>query len=67
MFSPQLTLIELDMLKAIETHELVVYMWEHNSPGEWVHSYHVLIRTDRRKGRACNFMKYQLGRIAECY
>ena len=33
-FPLQLTLIELDMLKAIETHELVVYMWEQNTPGK---------------------------------
>ena len=30
---PQLTLIELELLQAIDAHELAVYIWEHNNPG----------------------------------
>ena len=29
----QLTLIELELLQAIDAHELAVYIWEHNNPG----------------------------------
>ncbi len=34
----QLTLIELESLRTIDIHELVVYIWEANSPGN-VHTY----------------------------
>ena len=30
---PQLTLIELELMQAIDAHELAVYIWEPNSPG----------------------------------
>lgn len=62
---PQLTLIELALLRAIDTHELVVYTWEPNVPENKPYRRNIdacIARFNKVSGARCTLsIHYSLG------